>query len=78
MCFFLNRVEFCQKKIGSVISDLMATKCIYSGTFDEQSFFTSVLMLAHSVLLIMGKGGGVTAKLLILGRGGVIELEPKV
>ena len=24
---FLNRSEFCQKKFGSVISDLMATKC---------------------------------------------------
>ena len=35
--------EFCQKKIGSVIGDQMATKC-------EQSFLTYVLMLAHSAL----------------------------
>ena len=50
MFFFLNRSEFHQKKIGSVISDLMTTKCDIWRHFWWTIILTYVRMLAHCAL----------------------------
>ena len=51
MFFFLNRSEFHQKKIGSVISDLMTTKCDIWRHFWWTIILTYVRMLAHCALV---------------------------